>query len=162
MRFNLKKYPDTFPARLRMLHKVWRKLFTNFTKVQSVIARRGGYWCIEWPPGNAYWETPLVREFFEKVGSPIYQAKATGCAFNLRAAYGQDAGLLMKRAWQIKGNIDLIPQMLDRSCTCPEGTEHALAEGKNTEHTGKYTQEFVRTVHCMFSKVAQIYRQKKI
>ena len=103
-----------------------------------------------------------MKEFLEKVGSPIYQAKATGCAFNLRAAFGPDAGVLMKRAWQIVGNIDLIPQMLDRPCTCPEGTEHAVAEGRNTEHTGKYTQEFVRTVHCMFSQVAQTYRRKKI
>ena len=162
MRFNLKQYPTTFPARLRMLRSAWRKLFTNFTKVWNVIARRGGYWCIEWPDGNAYWENPLVKEFFDKVGSPIYQARAAGCAFNLRAAYGQVAGQLMGRAWLIKGNIDLIPQMLDRPCVCPKGTEHAVATGSNTEHTGKYTEELVRTIHCMFSKVAQLYRQKKV
>ena len=82
-----------------MLRSAWRKLFTNFTKVWNVIARRGGYWCIEWPDGNAYWENPLVKEFFDKVGSPIYQARAAGCAYNLRAAYGQEAGQLMGRAW---------------------------------------------------------------
>ena len=104
----------------------------------------------------------MVKEFFDKIGSPIYQARATGCAFNLRAAYGQEAGQLMGRAWLIKGNIDLIPQMLDRPCTCPKGTQHAVAVGRNTEHTGKYTEEVVRTIHCMFSKVAQLYRQKKV
>ena len=51
-------------------------MFTNFTKIWEVILRRGGYWAIEWPDGNAYWNNPLVLDFLAKVGSPIYEAKA--------------------------------------------------------------------------------------
>ena len=162
VRFNLKQYPTTFPARLRMLRAQWRRMFTNFTKVWDIIAKRGGYWSIEWPDGNAYWNNPLVLDFLAKVGSPIYQAIVAGCAYNLRALYGQEAGQLMGRAWLIKGNIDLIPQMLEKPCSCPKGTEHAVATGSNTEVTGKYTEAFVRTVHSMFSITAARYRQKRV
>ena len=46
-RLNLKQYPDTFPARLRMIRAEWRKIFHNFMCVRDVVIPRGGYWTLE-------------------------------------------------------------------------------------------------------------------
>ena len=98
IRLNLKQYPNSFPGRLRMLRKQWRKMFLNFTRVCDVIRRRGGYWALEWPSTCAYWDSPIVEEFFKKAGNPTYQATATGCAFGLKATYGSVAGFPMSKA----------------------------------------------------------------
>ena len=117
-------------------------MFLNYSRVCDVILRRGGYWAIEWPVDCAYWNSPLVQELMTNVGKPIYQARATGCAFGLKARHGQVAGLPMSRAWTIKGNMPLIPEMLNKSCCCPPNTVHAQASGANTEETGKYIFPF--------------------
>ena len=145
-----------------MLRAQWRRMFTNYIRIWDIVHKRGGYWAIEWPDGNAYWNNPLVLDFLAKIGLPIYEARATGCAYGLRAVHGREAGQPMPRAWLIKGNISLIPHMLEKSCPCAKDTVHAQATGSNTEETGKYTEAFVRTVHSMFSRVVVIHRQNKV
>ena len=48
-RYNLRRYPDTFPKRLRRLRVEWRELTYNFFRVSEIIRRRNGYWALEWP-----------------------------------------------------------------------------------------------------------------
>ena len=136
-------------------------MFTNYSRICEIVLKRGGHWAIELPDGNAYWNNPLVLDFLKKIGSPIYEAKATGCAYGLRALHGQEAGRPMRRAWLIKGDIPLIPEMLEKSCPCPRDTVHAQATGSNTVETGKYTEAFVRTVHAMFSRMVASKRQNE-
>ena len=100
----------------------------------------------------AYWDNPFVQEFLENTGKPIYQATATGCAFGLKAEYGSVAGLPMSKAWMIKGNLPLIPEILHHQCGCKPTVIHAPASGANTEDTGRYTSSFVHSVHDMFAR----------
>ena len=81
----------------------------------------------------------------------MFEATATGCAFNLRAIYGSDRGHVMSKAWHIKTTIPWVEQYLHRDCCCPPGTYHAQAKGRNTVVTGRYTPEFVSSVHRMFA-----------
>ena len=124
----------------------------DLARVCDVVRQRGGYWAIEWPSLCAYWESPLVQDFMKRVGKPIFQATATGCAFGLKAIYGKVAGFPMSKAWMIKGNMPLISEALRKPCGCNPCVVHAQASGANTEVTGRYTPAFVASVHTMFSK----------
>ena len=137
-------------------------MFINYTKVCEVILKRGGHWALEWPEGNVYWNSPLVLEFLGKIGSPIYEASATGCAFGLKAKFGQVAGLPMRRAWMIKSNIPILYEVLNKPCCCPRDTNHVQATGSNTVETGKYTLPFVSAIHSMFSRVVTSKIQNQI
>ena len=148
VRFNLRQYPTTSPARLRVLHARWQRVFTNYSRICDIVHEKGGRWVIECPDGNAHWNNPLVLDFLAEIGSPMYEAKATGYAFGLRAVHGQKAGLPMRRAWLIEGDIPLF-QRCWRSPVLARDTVHAQATGSNTIGTGKCTEAFVRTMHSM-------------
>ena len=151
--FNLRQYPDTFPARLRQLKTKWRKLTYNFYRLVDVISKRKGHWAIEWPTKCYYWESPQVKEFIDRqlVKGNLHQAVASGCAFNLRAIAGPRKGKLMSKKWLIKTSLPNVDKFLERPCSCPPEYQHASAEGQNTAHSGRYTAEFVAQVHKMFS-----------
>ena len=89
--------------------------------------------------------------FFSTRKGKKIEATATGCAFNLRAIAGSDRGRPMSKAWHVKSTLPLVARYLDRCCTCPPHTVHAQAKGPNTTHTGRYTPEFVSSVHRMFA-----------
>ena len=93
-----------------------------------------------------------MKEFLKNIGKTPYQATATGCAFGLKAIYGSVTGFPMSKAWMIKGNLPLIPECLDRPCRCKPHVTRAQASGANTEVTGRYTSEFVKSVHEMFAR----------
>ena len=85
------------------------------------------------------------------VKGKLYQAIASGCAFNLRAIAGPRKGKLMAKKWLVKSLLPNVEEFLDRPCSCPPEYQHASAEGQNTAHSGRYTAEFVAQVHKMFS-----------
>ena len=149
-RFNLRRYPDTFPSRLRLLRTQWRRMTYNFYHMVDIVQKRHGHWAIEWPSKCEYWQSPQVLDFLRRQRGEVYQATATGCAFNLKASSGIDRGQRMSKAWHIKSSLSNIAEFLDRSCSCPPKYVHAKAEGSNTVKTGCYTPEFVAAVHRMF------------
>ena len=150
-RYNLRKYPQTFPARLRHLRAQWRKMVHNFYKVSEVICQRNGHWALEWPSKCEYWDSPFVKDFLRRQNGNVYEATACGCAFDLRAIAGPYRGYLMSKAWHIKSTMPNLAEFLDRPCHCSPDSIHAYAEGQNTAHSGRYTPEFVNSVHKMFS-----------
>ena len=85
VRYNLARYPDTFPARLRIIRSQWRKMLCNFSRVCDIVRQRGGYWTLEWPSRCAYWDSPIVQRFMQRRKEPVFEATAVGCAFGLRA-----------------------------------------------------------------------------
>ena len=149
-RYNLRRYPDTFPARLRMLRTQWRRMTYNFYRMVDLVRKRRGDWALEWPSRCEYWQSPQVLDFLRRQKSQVYEATATGCAFNLRAKYGKEKGRKMNKAWHVKSSMSNVAEFLDRSCTCPSNYVHAKAEGQNTVITGCYTPEFVAAVHRMY------------
>ena len=124
----------------------------HFYRISDVIRKRGGHWALEWPSKCEYWDSPLVLDFLRGEKVPIFEATAVGCAFNLRAIAGRDRGLPMSKAWHVKSTLPTVAHYLDRCCTCPPKTVHATAEGENAAHTGRYTLEFVSSVHRMFAR----------
>ena len=46
-RYNLRRYPDTFPKRLRKLRAEWRTLTYNLKRLSEIIQRRHGHWALE-------------------------------------------------------------------------------------------------------------------
>ena len=154
-RYNLRKYPDTFPARLRYLRTQWRQMTYNFYRVSDVIRKRGGHWALEWPSRCEYWDSPFVLEFLNRQTGDVYEATANGCAFNLRAIAGPYRGCLMSKCWHVKSTLPNLTEFLDRPCSCSPNYKHAHAEGQNTAHSGRYTREFVASVHKMFSKFVE-------
>ena len=147
----MRKYPDTFPERLRKLRLEWHKMILNFFKVVEVIRQRKGFWSLEWSERCKYWNTPMVKQFLKAEKGKVYNATATGCAFGSKAIAGKDKGKPMSKAWQIEGNLPALPDYLERNCACPRSTVHAQAAGANTAHTGRYTPLFVASVHRMFA-----------
>ena len=107
---------------------------------------------MEWPSRCEYWDSPFVRDFLDRQQGDVYEATAKGCAFNLRAIAGPHRGVLMSKAWHVKSTLPNLTEFLDRPCRCGQNTIHAHAEGQNTVHSGRYTREFVTSVHKMFSK----------
>ena len=154
-RFNLRRYPDTFPDQLRKLKAIWRQLTYGFYRIADVVTKRGGHWALEWPSKCDYWNSPHVQEFLSRQKGKVFEATATGCAFNLRAIAGPLKGKKMSKSWHIKSSIPTIEKYLNRSCSCPPNYEHAPTEGQNTAHSGRYTVEFVAEVHKMFASVAR-------
>ena len=71
-RYNLRRYPETFPKRLRRLRAEWRILTYNFFRVSSIIQQRQGHWVIEWPSRCSYWDSPNVTQFFRTQKVHIY------------------------------------------------------------------------------------------
>ena len=149
--YNLRRYPDTFPRRLQKLRQIWKKLTINFYKIADLITRRKGHWAIEWPYTCSYWDTSFVQNFLNRQKVKIFDATATGCAFNLRAIDAKERGTLMSKQWHIKSTVPDVSKYLDRPCVCHEDYVHAQAKGQNTAHSGRYTAEFVSSVHRMFS-----------
>ena len=123
----------------------------NFYRIADIVRKRHGHWALEWPSRCEYWQSPQVLDFLNRQKGEIYQATATGCAFNLRAVAGKDKGRRMSKAWHVKSTLPLVEHFLDRSCNCPPGYVHAKAEGQNTVHSGRYTPEFVASVHRLFA-----------
>ena len=99
--------------------------------------------------------TAHMYRFLCRQKGKVYEATASGCAFNLRAIAGPLRGNKMSKAWHVKSSIPTIAHYLDRSCSCPPNYQHAPTEGQNTAHSGRYTVEFVAEVHKMFSSVAR-------
>ena len=112
---------------------------------EALPACSGTYWHATMAPpsfGNkqlvvtmviaAYWG----NDFLRRQKGKIYEATASGCAFNLRSISGPRKGNKMGKAWHIKSTLPTIEQYLDRKCTCPCGYKHAEASGRNTAHTG--------------------------
>ena len=91
----------------------------NFYRIADVIRKRNGHWALEWPSRCEYWQSPQVLDFLRREKGEIYQATATGCAFNLRAIAGKDKGRLMSKAWHVKSTLPTLAKYLDRSCSCP-------------------------------------------
>ena len=154
-RYNLRKYPETFPKRLRKLRAEWRILTYNFQRVSEIIKRRQGHWALEWPTKCSYWESPNVTQFLRNQKEHIYIAKATGCAFNLTAIAGPLRSHPMSKSWFVKGTLPTIEKYLDRSCQCSSDVQHAPAEGANTAHSGRYTTAFVTAIHRAFLEVVR-------
>ena len=152
-RYNLRRYPDTFPKRLRRLRAEWRMLTYNFFRVSNIIQQRKGHWVIEWPSRCSYWESPIVKQFLIKQNVHIYQAKATGCAFGLKAISGPLRNYPMSKSWLIKGTLPNIEEHLHRDCPCERCATHAPTTGANTAHSGRYTARFVASIHRMFSDI---------
>ena len=150
-RYNLRRYPDTFPARLRKLRWQWRRMCYNFYRIAEFFRKRNGHWAIEWPSKCDYWKSPQVLDFLRQEKGEIFQATARGCAFGLRAIAGEDRGRLMSKAWHIKSTMPKLPEYLERSCSYSSKYIHGKAAGQNTAHSGRYTTEFVSSVHKMFS-----------
>ena len=123
----------------------------NFYRISDIVRKRGGNWALEWPSKCEYWDSPQVVEFLKRQRVKVFEATATGCAWNLRAIAGHDKGHVMSKAWHIKSTLPLVEEYLHRDCCCPPGTYHAQAKGPNTAHTGRYTPEFVSAVHRMFA-----------
>ena len=148
--YNLRRWPETFPSRLRKLRETWGKLIQTFYRLTDVIRKRNGFWVIEWPFTCEYWDVPHVRDFLGRQ-KEVFDATAAGCAFNLRAIDSRDCGRLMSKSWHIKTNVKCVREYLHRPCSCPSNYKHAQAQGQNTAWSGRYTTEFVSSVHRMFS-----------
>ena len=129
----------------------WRRMTYNFYRIADVIRKRNGHWALEWPSRCEYWNSAQVLDFLRREKGEIFEATATGCAFNLRAIAGKDKGRKMLKAWHVKSTLPTLAKYLDRSCSCPITYVHAKAEGQNTTHSGRYTPEFVSSVHRMFA-----------
>ena len=154
-RYNLRRYPHTFPARLRRLRAEWRKLICNFFRLSDIIRHRNGYWALEWPSRCSYWESPQVEQFLRTQRGTTFEATATGCAFGLRAISGPLRNHPMSKAWHVKGTSPTTAEYLNRNCQCESNIKHAPTSGANTAHTGRYTSAFVTAIHRMFHEATK-------
>ena len=105
---------------------------------------------MEQPTGNAYWDFDLVKQFEDGYGLRRYFTH--GCAFNLKAEFGEMAGKLMKKPLTLSTNSEIIGNAMAREC-CHEAKGHCPVEGLNTLISESYPMEFAYEFHNAF-KVA--------
>ena len=97
----------------------------------------------EWPRDCMYWDDKDLDICFTKYGFSL--TTFDGCMYGLRAAFGKNKGMHIKKPWKIATINTCLPQLLNK--TCDGSHSHTPCEGKNTMYTQGYTREIVAIIH---------------
>ena len=88
---------------------------------------------MELPHSCSYWEAKEVIEMLTRFG--MRTVVTDGCAFGLKARFGKNAGLPIKKPWRIAGNSPVFLGAFPRRCSCPRHTYHVPCVGQETIYT---------------------------
>ena len=152
----LPKYPFKSQSRLVLSARLFdapRKLVHNTVGVMVHCAKyHNAHLYYEWP-GNCHgWALPELKELHQqcqKLGQPLKAVYVQGCRLGLKTISRKKR--LYKR-WKILTTDERFAQKMGKYRHCNhKQSDHAVIQGRETEHSGKYPQKMVRRIVRVWS-----------
>ena len=127
--------------------KVHDLVWTGFKRVAAHAHHHGCTISIEWAHRCAYHRLKSTRQLVSKYG--LEYRMVSGCSVRLMSENPKTKGQLLCKAWGIWSNN---PEILQRliHLRCNSLHTRVACEGRDTEHSGNYTDPLAKIIHLAF------------